>query len=163
MLSKKKYNCPPETEQKVYSSNTARPVIIISRLYKKEIMKSFFKSHSGKFFLRSFLITTTAIFLTTACKKNAAVTTTVDCSGAAKSFIADVTPVIQSSCSFDSDCHGTGSTSGPGPLLTYTQIAAASTAIHAAVSTGEMPLNGSLSAADKNIILCWIDNGSVNN
>jgi hypothetical protein len=26
-----------------------------------------------------------------------------------------------------------------------------------------MPMNGSLTAAEKNAILCWIDNGAANN
>ena len=47
---------------------------------------------------------------------------TVDCSGPAKSFVTDVSPVFQTSCTINSGCHGTGSGNGHGPLLNYSQI-----------------------------------------
>lgn len=89
--------------------------------------------------------------------------TTVDCSGAAKSFSTDVNPIIQNSCATNSGCHAAGSSNGPGPLLTYQQIFNARVAIRAAVASGEMPQNATLSASQKNAILCWVDNGATNN
>ena len=89
--------------------------------------------------------------------------TPVDCSGAAKSFATDVAPIIQSSCATNSDCHATGSTNGPGPLTTYAQVFTARGNIRSAVSSGAMPKNGSLSAAQKSAIICWIDAGASNN
>ena len=47
---------------------------------------------------------------------------TADCSGPAKSFVTDVSPVFQTSCTINSGCHGTGSGNGHGPLLNYSQI-----------------------------------------
>ena len=90
-------------------------------------------------------------------------TTTIDCSGAAKSFANDVAPIISASCAIGSNCHASGSFNGPGELLNYTEIQRASAQIRAAVLSGEMPKTGSLTTAQKNSIICWIDNGSTNN
>ena len=88
---------------------------------------------------------------------------TVDCTGVSKSFSADVASIIQTNCATNSGCHGSGSTNGPGPLTTYDQIFSARVAIRSAVASGTMPLGGSLSATQKNTILCWIDNGASAN
>ncbi|HEX5652824.1 MAG TPA: hypothetical protein VFX58_07110 [Chitinophagaceae bacterium] len=105
-----------------------------------------------------------SVFMVAACSK----TTTNnpepgDCNGTAKSFAADVSPVIQSSCAIGSGCHGSGSQNGPGVLANYSQVSSARTAIRSAIISGRMPVNGSLSAAQKNAIICWIDNGAPNN
>ena len=86
--------------------------------------------------------------------------TTLDCSGPAKSFVTDVRPVMLASCG---SCHGAGSGNGPGALTTYTEIFNSRNIIRAAVISGNMPLNGTLTAAQKNAIVCWIDNGAPNN
>lgn len=83
--------------------------------------------------------------------------------GTVRTFSADVNPVIQSSCATSSGCHGAGSNSGPGPLLSYQQIFNVRSTIRSEVSSGRMPPNGGLSAAQKSAILCWIDNGAPNN
>ena len=89
--------------------------------------------------------------------------TTVDCSTVTnKAFAADVAPIISSSCAVPS-CHGSGSSNGPGALLTHAQIFAARSTIRSAVSTGRMPQGSTLSASQKNSIICWIDNGAPNN
>lgn len=87
----------------------------------------------------------------------------IDCGGIQKSFDADIKPILQTSCSMDSDCHGSGSTSGPGELLTYAQIFNARINIRSAVASGVMPKDATLSVHDKNVILCWIENGAANN
>ena len=87
---------------------------------------------------------------------------TPDCSGAAKTFSSDVSPVIASSCAVSS-CHAAGSANGPGALTNYTQVFNARSAIRTAVANGTMPKSGTLSNAQKNAILCWIDNGAANN
>jgi hypothetical protein len=87
----------------------------------------------------------------------------IDCSGVAKTFSTDVNPIIQSTCATGSSCHGTGSINGPGELRTYSEIANAHAAIRSAVLSGLMPKNGSLTSAQKNTIICWIDNGALNN
>jgi hypothetical protein len=89
--------------------------------------------------------------------------TTVNCSAVSnKSFAADVNPIIQSTCNVVS-CHAAGSINGPGPLTNYTQVSGASAAIRQAVSTGAMPQGGTLTTAQKNSIICWVDNGAPNN
>ena len=90
--------------------------------------------------------------------------TTLDCSTiSAKAFAADVNPIIQTKCASDGACHGSGSTNGPGALLDYTAIKNAASQIRTAVASGAMPKTGSISTAQKNSILCWVDSGAPNN
>jgi hypothetical protein len=79
-----------------------------------------------------------------------------------KAFAADVNPVIQAFCN-TSGCHANGSTNGPGPLTNYLQVHNNSTIIRTAISTGRMPQGSSLSTAQKNSIICWIDSGAPDN
>src|SRR4029078_1436014 len=88
---------------------------------------------------------------------------TVNCTGVASAFAANVNPIIQSTCATDATCHGAGSANGPGPLLTYTQISGAAVLIKPAVASGNMPKTGTLTNAQKNSIICWINSGSPNN
>lgn len=89
--------------------------------------------------------------------------TTTDCSTVTnKAFAADVNPIIQSSCN-KSGCHASGSSNGPGALTNYTQVAGAAASIRTAVASGRMPQGSSLSTAQKNSIICWIDSGAPNN
>lgn len=85
------------------------------------------------------------------------------CAGVPNKFAADVNPIIQSTCATNASCHGSGSSNGPGPLLTYTAIYNARISIKTAVSNGTMPKTGSLTASQKSSIICWIDDGAQNN
>lgn len=87
---------------------------------------------------------------------------TLDCTSVPKSFVTDVNPIVQSFCNMAS-CHNSGSTNGPGPLTNYTQVFNARTQIRSAVSSGNMPQNATLSLAQKNSIICWIDSGAADN
>lgn len=87
---------------------------------------------------------------------------TLDCSAVPKTFSADVNPLIQTFCN-QTNCHASGSTNGPGPLTNYAQVSANKDKIRSAVSSGLMPQNTTLSTAQKNTILCWIDSGAPNN
>ncbi|MBK5270090.1 MAG: hypothetical protein JJE22_03660 [Bacteroidia bacterium] len=87
---------------------------------------------------------------------------TTSCATTPKAFDANVNPIIQNFCNIAS-CHNSGSFNGPGPLTNYTQIFDARTSIRSAVSTGLMPQNTTLTTAQKNSILCWIDAGAQNN
>jgi len=120
--------------------------------------------------MKKILVIGTICILLFACSKsvsnktnNTSGTTSIDCSGTAKTFSSDVSPIIQSSCATGSNCHAAGSNNGPGELITYTEIASASASIRAAVLAGIMPKTGSLTTAEKNTIICWIDSGSSNN
>lgn len=85
-----------------------------------------------------------------------------NCTSAATSFAADVNPIFQTVCG-QSSCHNSGSVNGPGTLTTYAQISASKSLIRAAVISGAMPKTGTLTAAQKNSIICWIDAGGANN
>ena len=80
-----------------------------------------------------------------------------------KSYSADVSPIIQSSCAINAGCHANGSTNGPGALVLYADVYTARTQIRTAVANGTMPKNSSLTNEQKNAIICWIDNGAPNN
>jgi uncharacterized membrane protein len=87
----------------------------------------------------------------------------VDCSTVAnKAFTADVNPIIQSTCNV-AGCHAAGSTNGPGALTTHAEVFAARVRVRAAISSGAMPQGTTLSTAQKNSIICWIDSGAPNN
>lgn len=104
-----------------------------------------------------------AIFLliANACTKNNQ-TANVDCS-TTKSYASDVAPVIASSCSYNSSCHGTGSNKGPGALVSYQQLYNYRNSIRQAVVSGSMPESGNLSSASLSAIVCWIDAGALDN
>jgi hypothetical protein len=88
---------------------------------------------------------------------------TVNCTGVASAFAANVNPIIQSTCATDATCHGAGSAVGVGPLLTYAQISGVATMIKTAVANGTMPKVGTLTTAQKNSIICWVNAGAPNN
>jgi uncharacterized membrane protein len=88
---------------------------------------------------------------------------TTSCSGTSVSFANDVKAIIDSKCATNSGCHGAASVNGPGPLTTYTAIAQNKNQISAAINSGAMPKGSSLTSDQKNKILCWIQNGALNN
>jgi hypothetical protein len=97
------------------------------------------------------------------CKKENEGSSSLDCATVTnKAFAADINPIIQSSCA-GGGCHATGSSNGPGALTNYTQVFNARAAVRSSVSSGSMPKGSSLSASQKNSILCWIDSGAPNN
>jgi hypothetical protein len=106
-----------------------------------------------------------AVALMASCSKNGTVVqpTTLDCSTVTnKDFTADVNPIIQSFCN-QQGCHDVASINGPGPLTNYSQVFNARSAVRSAIQSGLMPQNTTLSTAQKNSILCWIDGGAPNN
>lgn len=108
--------------------------------------------------LIAFVITATLL----ACKKSST-TYTQDCSGSSKSYKNDVSPIMTSYCNTSSGCHASGSSRGPGALTSYSAVYAAKSSIRSSVSSGSMPQGSTLTAAQKNAILCWIDQGASNN
>lgn len=85
----------------------------------------------------------------------------LECGTIPKTFSADVNPIVQSFCNA-SGCHATGSNNGPGPLTNYTQVFNARASIRPAIASGLMPQGSSLTTAQKNSFLCWIDSGAPN-
>ena len=104
------------------------------------------------------------IIINNACSKSSddPPNNTVDCSTAATSWANNVSPIVNSTCN-QVGCHGTGSNNGPGPLTNYSQVFAARSSIRAAVLSGAMPQNSTLSTSQKNSIICWIDSGAPQN
>ena len=114
------------------------------------------------------LITTMTVIIISCSKDNGGGSgggggTTLDCNTVTnKAFAADVNPIIQSTCN-TAGCHASGSVNGPGPLTNYNQVFNARSVVRAAVASGNMPRNSTLSAGQKNSILCWVDSGAPNN
>lgn len=92
----------------------------------------------------------TCLALFSACTKTANYTAT--CSGTAKSFKTDVLPIFQSSCA---KCHSN--------FGSYASISGDDASIKSKIVDGSMPKSGSLTNAQKDDIICWINNGSPNN
>ena len=114
-----------------------------------------------RIFLYSFAVALLAFFIS--CSKSGSDDSTPAnaCDGVAKTFSGNVNPIVQTFCN-QAGCHNTGSVNGPGPLTNYTQVFSARSAIRAAVQSGIMPKNATLSTTQKNTIICWIDSGAPN-
>jgi len=87
---------------------------------------------------------------------------TLNCASVPTSFSANVNPIVQAFCN-TAGCHDANSINGPGPITNYTQVFTNRVAIRAAIASGTMPQSGTLSTAQKNSFLCWIDSGAPNN
>ncbi len=112
--------------------------------------------------MKKILIPILATISLAACKKTNT-TYVTDCSSGTKSFATDVKPLMISACSGGASCHGSGSQKGPGELINYTQISMDKVGIRSDVVSGRMPYGMTLTTAEKNTIVCWIDNGALNN
>ncbi len=127
----------------------------LTLMFKHQFMKKFF-----------FILTVISVMIIVSCKKNsttAPVSTAIDCNGNAAKFSTDAAPVIASKCATNSGCHANGATNSGGVLTTYTLIVSKKSNIKTSVSNGSMPQGSTLSAAEKQAIVCWIDNGALNN
>lgn len=89
--------------------------------------------------------------------------TPIDCAGNNPGFNADVLPLVQTKCAINSDCHATGSTNSGGAFTNYAEVSAKASKIKTQVSAGTMPKTGSITAAQKAILVCWVNNGALNN
>jgi hypothetical protein len=78
-------------------------------------------------------------------------------------FASQVQPVINATCAISSNCHADGSINRGGPLTDYNKIFLKRADIKSQVATGLMPQSGSLTADQKNTIICWINSGATNN
>lgn len=87
------------------------------------------------------------------CKKKSTKTTTYSATcNSTKSYSVDVKPLIQSSCV---SCHSGYSS--------YTTVKNSASSIKNTIIDGSMPKGSSLSDAQKDNIICWIDAGATNN
>ena len=88
---------------------------------------------------------------------------TFSCTGISPKFGADVQPIFNTVCSISNTCHGAGSTNSGGPFTNYSQISAKTANIRTAILSGIMPQSGSITQAQINNLICWIDSGAPNN
>jgi hypothetical protein len=88
---------------------------------------------------------------------------TFSCTGITPKFAADVQPIIQSLCATNSSCHAAGSANSGGAFTSYTEINNKKSNIRAQILSGAMPQTGTISQAQINALICWIDNGAPNN
>jgi uncharacterized membrane protein len=117
--------------------------------------------------IKKWIIPAMAGLLLAACSKdssnNSGGTPPANCDAVSTTFAANVLPLMQTRCSTGSGCHGTGATNSGGPLTNHAQISARASNIRSQVNSGAMPKGSSLTAAEKSIIICWIDKGALNN
>jgi hypothetical protein len=90
-------------------------------------------------------------------------TRTFSCVGISPGFTTDVKPILNTVCSINSNCHASGTTNSGGPFTTYAEVNAKKSNIRAAILSGAMPQTGSITQAQINAFICWIDSGAPNN
>jgi hypothetical protein len=117
------------------------------------------------------LFVSTGIIFINSCSKSSSTTTgggsgggrTFSCTGISPKFSTDVTPILSSVCSINSSCHASGSTNSGGAFTNYSEVNAKKSNIRAAILNGSMPQSGTISQAQINAFICWIDSGAPNN
>jgi hypothetical protein len=114
----------------------------------------------------------TSIVLFTACSKSSTSGNgggtggggiTFSCNGISPKFTTDVQPILNTVCSINSNCHASGSSNSGGPFTTYAEVNAKKSNIRAQILAGTMPQSGTITQAQINAFICWIDAGAVNN
>ncbi len=88
---------------------------------------------------------------------------TYSCAGISPKFSSDVQPILNTVCSINSNCHGSGSANSGGPFTSQAEVSAKSAKIRAAILSGTMPQSGTITQTQINAFICWIDSGSPNN
>lgn len=88
---------------------------------------------------------------------------TFSCAGISPKFAADVQPILTTVCSINSNCHGAGSTNSGGAFTNHAEVSAKKSNIRAAILSGVMPQTGTITQAQINSFICWIDSGAPNN
>lgn len=76
------------------------------------------------------------------------------------SFKSEVQPIINSSCA-TTDCHRSGN--GVSDFTNFNTIQSRASSIKSQVVTKSMPKDGSLTDAEIEAIVCWVDDGALNN
>ena len=110
--------------------------------------------------IRIYWIATLLVLVIVACSKNSDTTTpAVATCNPNTSFSNSILPLFNTACN-TSGCHDDNNAA---PLNNFQVVHDNASQIRASVSTGRMPKGKTLAVADKNAILCWIDNGAKNN
>lgn len=108
----------------------------------------------------------TIIFLIISCSKGSGGGNNLppdSCNGLSFKFTSDVQPIVNTTCAINSNCHAAGTVNRGGPLTDYNKIFVKKSDIKFQIEAGLMPQSGSLTADQKNKIICWINNGAPNN
>jgi hypothetical protein len=123
-----------------------------------------------KMFVITSIVFLSAVFI--ACSKSSTTNTgggsggggiTFSCAGISPKFAADVQPILTTVCSINVTCHATGTTNSGGPFTTHAEVFAKRSNIRAAILAGVMPQSGTITQAQINAFICWIDSGAPNN
>jgi uncharacterized membrane protein len=104
-------------------------------------------------FVSSFIVCFVS-FVVVSCKKtstSSASSYTSTCSSV-KSYSIDVRPIIQGNCV---SCHSSYSS--------YSGVSSSASSIKNSIVNGTMPKGNTLTSAQKDNIVCWIDAGAANN
>jgi hypothetical protein len=88
---------------------------------------------------------------------------TFSCAGISPKFSTDVQPILTTVCAINSGCHAAGSTNAGGPFTSHAEVFAKRSNIRAAILAGTMPQTGTITQAQINAFICWIDSGAPNN
>ena len=107
------------------------------------------------FLILTVIISSTAIH----CSKSASDSNTAYTCDPNISFANTVKPILDHNCNY-AGCHDDQVVTA---LNTYQTVHDGAAQIKLSIQTGKMPKNRTISAADKNVIFCWIDNGAKNN
>lgn len=100
-------------------------------------------------FLIIFVVTSTIV----SCKKTSTSATSYSPTcNSVKSYSIDARPVIQGNCV---SCHSSYSS--------YSQVSSSASSIRSSIVNGTMPKGSTLTSAQKDNIICWIDAGAANN
>ena len=112
------------------------------------------------------------VILFTACSKDSTTSgggtggggsRTFSCTGITPKFAADVQPILTTLCSINSNCHAAGSTNSGGAFTTHAEVNAKKSNIRSQILSGAMPQSGTITQAQINAFICWIDSGAPNN
>ncbi len=90
-------------------------------------------------------------------------TKTFSCTGISPKFSTDIVPILNTVCGINSSCHAGGSVNSGGPLTNYAEVNARKSNIRAQILAGLMPQTGTLTQAQIDAFICWIDAGAANN
>ena len=115
--------------------------------------------------MRKIVLVVLVSFFFMSCKKtdNGVATEPGFCDAVSSTYATDVQPLINTYCLMGSNCHNTGSVNNGGELTDYNKVFAKKVDIRRDVNLGIMPVNATLTTEEKKKIICWIDNGALNN
>lgn len=78
------------------------------------------------------------------------------------SLVTDVMPIIDANCATNSTCHGAG-----GSRFQYagnsSNVISRASSVNSEIQDGSMPKGGTLTANEKALIACWVEDGAPNN